>query len=60
MKKRILSIITTLAMVLPMLCAFNIVKPLSAKAESSTPVAQANGITYVQAACKLAPVKQGV
>lgn len=46
MKKRILSIITTLAMVLPMLCAFNIVKPLSAKAESSTPVAQANGITY--------------
>ena len=27
MKKRILSIITTLAMVLPMLCAFNIVKP---------------------------------
>lgn len=46
MKKRILSIITTLAMVLPMLCAFNIVKPPSAKAESSTPVAQANGITY--------------
>ena len=35
MKKRILAIITTLAMVLPMLCAFNIVKPPSAKAESN-------------------------
>ena len=33
-------------MVLPMLCAFNIVKPPSAKAESSTPVAQVNGVNY--------------
>ncbi|MGN0108352.1 MAG: chitobiase/beta-hexosaminidase C-terminal domain-containing protein, partial [Hominilimicola sp.] len=46
MKKRILSIITALALFMPMMCAFNIVKPLSTKAESSTPVAQANGVIY--------------
>ena len=52
MKKRILSIIITLAMVLPMLCAFNIVKPPSAKAESSTQnieLDMANGKAYITA-----------
>ena len=41
MKKRILSIITALAL---LMCAFNIVKPISAKAGSY--VAQANGVNY--------------
>ena len=44
MKKRILSIITALALFMPMMCAFNIVKPPSAKAGSY--VAQANGVNY--------------
>ena len=46
MKKRILSIITALALFMPMMCVFNIVKPPLAQAESSTPVAQANGVDY--------------
>ncbi|MGN1115126.1 MAG: hypothetical protein ACI4TH_00980 [Candidatus Ornithomonoglobus sp.] len=46
MKKRILSITTSPALVLPMMCAFNIVKPQTAQAEYSAHVAQVNGIDY--------------
>ncbi|MGN0162942.1 MAG: hypothetical protein ACI4EA_05085, partial [Candidatus Ornithomonoglobus sp.] len=50
MKKRILSIITSLALVLPMMCGFNIVKPQTAQAYTYpsyfSTVAYVNGVEY--------------